>query len=211
MEIIYCKSIGSTHKFLIKELKSGKINAPKCIVADEQTDGIGSRDNKWISEKGNLFLSLCVNLKQLPKDLPLQSSSIYFAYIFKEILAEESSKIWVKWPNDFYIKNKKTGGVITYVLTDVIVCSIGLNIVHSPEDYGKLDIIADKEILVKKFIKKIKKFISWKKVFSKYRIEFQKSRNFYIHDKDELLSLKSAKLNIDGSISINNKKVYNLR
>ncbi len=211
MEIIYYKSISSTHKFLIEELKNGRIDIPKCIVAQEQTDGIGSRGNKWIGKQGNLFLSLCVDLKQLPKDLPLQSSSIYFAYIFKEIIAKKGSKIWVKWPNDFYIKDKKIGGVITHMLTDVIVCSIGLNIAEAPMDYDKIDIVLDREIMIKEFVKEVKKFISWKKVFSKYRIEFQKSKKFHVHSENKLLSLNDAKLNFDGSISINNKKVYNSR
>ena len=43
------------------------------------------------------------------------------------------------------------------------------------------------------------------------RVEFQKRKNFSFHLNNKKVSLKDAKLNSDGSLSINNKKVYNLR
>jgi len=211
LEILFFDKIDSTHKFLVQNIKNGTINSPVCVVADIQTDGVGSRGNSWVSQKGNLFTSLCVDLKQLPKDLPLQSVSIYFTYILKELLSEKGSKIWVKWPNDFYIDDKKAGGAITTKIDDKIICSIGLNILSAPDNFGKLDISIKRDQLIEDFIKKIKNFISWKQVFSKYKIEFQKSRNFDFHHKDKKISLKRAELNFDGSISIDGEKIYNLR
>ncbi len=211
MEIIYFDSLKSTHNYLLEALKNGILKPPVCICCDEQTNGIGSRGNSWISLKGNLFLSFCVDLKHLPNDLPLQSTSIYFSYILKELLVDKGSKIWLKWPNDFYIENKKIGGVITVKTNEYIICSIGLNILQSPQNYSKLDILVDKNELINQFIKKIKKNFSWKQIFSKYKIEFQKSKKFVFHYKNEKLSLQDAKLNFDGSISINGRKVFNLR
>ena len=209
--IIHFESIDSTHKYLLNAVKNGEITASTLVYADEQTNGVGSRGNSWIGEKGNLFLSFCVDLKHLPKDLPMQSVSIYFAYILKEILARKGSKIWLKWPNDFYIDDKKAGGVITLKSGDKIICSIGLNITVSPREFGKLDISVDRNELIKEFIKKIKKNFSWKQVFSKYKIEFQKAKKFYFHLDDELVSLSKATLNQDGSITINNKIVFSSR
>ncbi len=211
MEILFFDEIDSTHKFLLTKIKSKEITDAVCVVADHQTGGVGSRGNEWISQKGNLFLSLCVDLKQLPKDLPLQSTSIYFAYIFKEILSSEGSKIWVKWPNDFYIKDKKIGGVITVKTSQFIVCSIGLNILHSPENFDKIDMEIDRDEFVRKFIKKIRKNISWKQVFSKYKIEFQKSRKFNFHYNGDEFSLEKAELDFDGSVLVDGRKIYNLR
>ncbi len=211
MEILFFKKIDSTHKYLIRELKTNKLKFPICISSEMQTDGIGSRKNSWISKKGNLFLSLCVNLKQLPKDLPLQSSSIYFAYIFKEVLSQQGSKIWVKWPNDLYIEDKKIGGIISSKISDFIICSIGLNTKIAPDGFGKLDIELENNEIVNKFVNDLEKFILWKQVFSKYKIEFRKSMKFGFHKGDEIISLKNAKLDFDGSISIHGKKIYNLR
>ncbi len=187
------------------------MKCPKCVVADMQTDGVGSRGDSWISQKGNLFLSFCVDLKQLPKDLPLQSVSIYFAYLLKELLSEKGSEIWVKWPNDFYLKDKKIGGVITAKIDKYIVCSIGLNIAKSPEKFEKLDVAVNRDEIVKEFINKIDCFVSWKQVFSKYKIEFHKSKKFKIHMEDAIVSLEKAVLDFDGSICIDNKKFYSLR
>lgn len=58
-------------------------------------------------KNGNLFFSFVLKRNDLPSDLQIQSASIYFSYILKEVLALEGSKIWLKWPNDFYIDNKK--------------------------------------------------------------------------------------------------------
>ncbi|NPA74235.1 MAG: biotin--[acetyl-CoA-carboxylase] ligase [Epsilonproteobacteria bacterium] len=211
MEILFFDKIDSTHKFLLNSIKNFTVKCPVCILAEQQTNGVGSRGNSWIGEKGNLFLSLCVKSKHLPDDLPIQSSSIYFAYIFKELLACRGSEIWVKWPNDFYLRNRKIGGVITTKIQENIVCSIGLNILAAPEDFGKLDIEIDKKELIEEFIKKIEKKISWKQVFSKYKIEFHKSKKFDFHYNESVVSLESAELDFDGSIFVDGKKLYNQR
>jgi len=211
LEILFFDKIDSTHKFLLNSIKNFTVKCPVCILAEQQTNGVGSRGNSWIGEKGNLFLSLCVKSKHLPDDLPIQSSSIYFAYIFKELLACRGSEIWVKWPNDFYLRNRKIGGVITTKIQENIVCSIGLNILAAPEDFGKLDIEIDKKELIEEFIKKIEKKISWKQVFSKYKIEFHKSKKFDFHYNESVVSLESAELDFDGSIFVDGKKLYNQR
>ena len=209
--IIHFDSIDSTHKYLLNAVKKGEISPLTLVYCDEQTDGIGSRGNKWIGEKGNLFLSFCVDLKHLSKDLPLQSVSIYYAYILKEILSSKGSKIWLKWPNDFYINDKKIGGVITTKIHNTIICSIGLNISVSPDKFGKLDVSINKDKLIKEFIKKIKKNFSWKQVFSKYKIEFQKAKEFDFHLDGKTVSLKRSELNSDGSITVNGKKIFSYR
>jgi len=211
LRIIHFKSIDSTHKYLISAIKEGSISSSTLVYADEQTSGVGSRGNSWIAGKGNLFLSFCVNLKHLPKDLPLQSTSIYFAYILKELLASKGSCLWLKWPNDFYMDDKKIGGGITTKIGDKIICSIGLNIAIAPANFGKLDISIDKQYLIKEYVEKIKKNFSWKQVFSKYKIEFQKAKKFYFHLDDKIVFLDKVTLNQDGSITVNGKKVFSSR
>ncbi|HEC1757241.1 TPA: biotin--[acetyl-CoA-carboxylase] ligase, partial [Campylobacter lari] len=53
--------------------------------------------------------------------------------------------------------------------------------------------------------------ILWKNIFSKYMLEFEKSRNFFIHNEGKILSLKDALLYKDGSILLDNKRIYSLR
>ncbi|MBZ7953891.1 biotin--[acetyl-CoA-carboxylase] ligase [Campylobacter sp. W0018] len=211
MEIICIESINSTHLFLCEQIRSGKITKNTALYALEQTQGIGSRENSWQSSKGNLHLSFCLKEENLPKDLPLASVSIYFAYLIKEILADKGSKIWLKWPNDLYLDDKKVGGIMSTKISDFIIGGVGLNIVFAPKNRALCDIKISIENLVKEFIKKLEKKILWKNIFSKYMLEFEKSRHFSVHYEGKIFSLKDACLYQDGSILLDNKRVYSLR
>lgn len=204
-------TLPSTHNYLIASLREGTLLAPCAVGATIQTNGIGSRGNSWIGKAGNLFFSFCVEEKQLSPDLPLASVSIYFSALMKQILEEKGSKVWLKWPNDFYLVDKKIGGMITTKIGSVIVGSIGLNICMAPENFGTLDIIVTPNALAEHLILKVEEKISWKKVFSKYKIEFDQNRNFSFHLDGKLVSLRDAILCDDGSIELENKKVYSLR
>jgi len=211
LKILCLEEIGSTQKYLKELIKTKKAKAPYAVVADAQTDGIGSRENSWNSLEGNLFLSFAIELKELPKDLKLESASIYFAYILKTILKELNSQVWIKWPNDFYIEDKKIGGLITNVVDNILICGLGLNLSTQPEGFEKLDIEVDREDLLKKYFAKIEKKVLWKQVFSKYQLEFDKNKNFFTHNKSLRISLEDATLQSDGSIERNGERIYSLR
>ncbi|MFA5235062.1 MAG: biotin--[acetyl-CoA-carboxylase] ligase [Sulfurimonas sp.] len=211
MQIIYLESVDSTQKYLKELIQGGKISLPCAVVADSQTDGVGSRGNSWSGVNGNLFLSFAIPLSELPKDLKLESASIYFSYILKETLLEFGSKVWLKWPNDFYIGDKKIGGMITNLLKDSLACGVGLNIAEAPSSFSKLDVVVDRDELIERYFHNIKKMNLWKQVFSKYKIEFYKNQNFHTHNKNLIISLGDASLCSDGSIVINGERIYSLR
>jgi len=192
-------------------IKSDKLTAPVAIVSDEQSAGIGSRNNEWHSLNGNLFFSFALGIKDLPKDMEIVSSSIYFSYILKELLNETGSKIWLKWPNDFYIGDKKAGGTITQIIGENLVCGIGLNIMRASFDFAVLDIKIDKKKLLNEFFNRLKEIESWKKIFSKYALEFDLSKKYQTHYNGCEVSLEKAKLNSDGSLEVGNKRIYSLR
>ena len=211
MKIIRLDEVDSTHKYLKEYILKNEYKSPLCIVTDLQTQGIGSRGNSWIGKKGNLFFSFALDINSLPKDLPLQSTSIYFTYILKNILKNLGSQVWIKWPNDFYIENKKIGGTITSMSKNLIFCGIGLNLLDVEKEYEKLDIKIDVDEVLKNYFFEIEKKISWKQIFSDFKIEFEKSKKFQTTIDNQKISLESAILNDDGSIQINNKKVFSLR
>jgi BirA family biotin operon repressor/biotin-[acetyl-CoA-carboxylase] ligase len=211
LEVLWFEEIDSTHKYLIEEIKKGNITKPTLVGADFQSDGVGSRGNSWEGKKGNLFCSFCVKEKQLPKDLQLASTSIYFSYLLKEVLVSYGSKVWIKWPNDFYLQKRKIGGAITTKTKEHIVGSFGLNIAEAPLEFGVLDVHVEPKKIVKDFLETLEKKISWKKVFSKYKVEFQNSRDFFFHVGSEKKSLRNAKLCEDGSIELDKRRVYSLR
>jgi len=211
MQIIKLENVDSTHLYLKKYIKENGYKDPLCILAKEQSDGIGSRGNTWLGEKGNLFMSFVFDKNCLSKDLPLQSSSIYFAYILANILQKKGSKIWLKWPNDFYINDKKLGGVLTTLSEDLIYCGIGMNLNFTTIDYGVLDLKINILSLLEKYFKNLESKISWKYIFSQFKLEFYKSKSFKSTIKDEKISLADSILAEDGSIIIQGKRVYSLR
>jgi BirA family biotin operon repressor/biotin-[acetyl-CoA-carboxylase] ligase len=182
-------------------------------VTQIQSDGIGSRGDRWIGEEGNLFLSFAIKSDDLPQDLPKNSVSIYFAYLMKMVLESFGSHVWLKWPNDFYIKDKKAGGVITSLLKgEIVLCSMGINLKKAPENFEIIDVKVEKNRLIEEFFLKIEQDIFWQDIFRRFEIEFEKSRDFFYHDREgERVSLRDAKLEFDGSILINGRKVYSLR
>ncbi len=211
MKTIYLNSVDSTHTYLKDYIKKNSYIQPLAIVTTNQTDGIGSRSNHWEGKKGNLFFSFVISKNDLPSDLPIQSASIYFSFILKEILASLSSKIWLKWPNDFYIANKKIGGTITSFNGKLLFCGIGLNLYYINDNFGFLDIKIDIKEVLDRYFSTLEQKILWKHIFSKYVIEFKKNRSFKVTIDSKKVSLTDAKLNDDGSIQIKDKKVYSLR
>jgi BirA family biotin operon repressor/biotin-[acetyl-CoA-carboxylase] ligase len=214
LEIIYLKSSPSTHLELIEKLEDGTYKVPIALSADMQYNGIGSRGNSWQGLEGNLFLSFALDINTLPEDLPKHAISIYFSYIMKETLFEFGSKLFLKWPNDFYLNDKKIGGTITKILKDkIVVCSMGINLKNAPKEFEIIDINIDKNRLIKSYFLKLKEDILWKKIFRKYQVEFSRSQRFLYYDEVEKrkVSLKDAKLLEDGSIMLNGREVYSLR
>ncbi|QOY52789.1 biotin--[acetyl-CoA-carboxylase] ligase [Candidatus Sulfurimonas baltica] len=211
MQILSLDSVDSTQNYLKELVKQNKVTPPLAVVAKTQTNGIGSRENTWSGMDGNLFLSFAIPLSNLPKDLKLESASIYFAYLLKDSLSESNSKVWLKWPNDFYIGNKKIGGMITHVVEKTLVCGVGLNIENSPENFAKLDIKISIDELLNKYFESVEKNVLWKQVFSKYELEFHKNKNFFTHKNNLKISLKDVVLQSDGSIISDGERIYSLR
>ncbi|ADN08817.1 biotin--[acetyl-CoA-carboxylase] ligase [Sulfurimonas autotrophica] len=211
MKTLYFKTLQSTQLYLKEQLKSKKLTPPVAVVANIQTDGIGSRGNLWTSQKGNLFLSFALDVNELPHDLKLESVSIYFSYILKEILNEYGSKVFLKWPNDFYIDNKKIGGMITNIVDDTLICGVGINLIAAPKEFKSLDITINREILIETYFKNIEKKVLWKQVFSKYKLEFENNKEFFTHSDGKKVSLESSILESDGSLNINGERIYSRR
>ncbi len=211
MEIIYLDKVESTHIYLKEYIKKNGFLKPIAIVTQFQTNGVGSRDNSWFGIKGNLFFSFVVSKNHLPNDLKVESASIYFSFLLKEILYQFGSKVSIKWPNDFYVDDKKIGGTITTLHNDLLFCGIGINIIKVADEYGILDVSIDIENTLINYFDLIATKPSWKQIFSKFEIEFTTNKEYKTTINKEKISLADAVLLEDGSIMINNKKVYSLR
>jgi BirA family biotin operon repressor/biotin-[acetyl-CoA-carboxylase] ligase len=211
LETLYFDKLDSTQNYLIEQIQKKKVSIPIAVITKRQTNGVGSRDNSWEDGEGNLFFSFATYIDDLVDDLPLGSASIYFSFIMKEILKEFVDEIWLKWPNDLYYKKSKIGGTITKKIDNILVCGMGVNLKKNSNSYEALNIDIEPDFLLKRYINELKNPPSWKQVFSKYAIEFKRSKKVSTHIQGEYKSLENAVLSEDGSLIINNKRVYSLR
>lgn len=211
MQIEFVEQMPSTQEFLVGAVREGRITPPFAIAANRQSAGIGSRGNDWEGASGDLAFSFCVAQTDLPADVPLQSASIYFAMIMQELLASLGSQLWLKWPNDFYLGERKIGGAMTNKIKDNLICGIGINLVSAPEYAGILDIKISAKDAIEGFFALYENKTSWKQIFRNFSLQFQKSQKFSVHLSGEKISLAQAKLCEDGSIIINEERVYALR
>jgi BirA family biotin operon repressor/biotin-[acetyl-CoA-carboxylase] ligase len=211
LEIRSFPELASTQRYLIEALRSGELHAPVAVITEEQYDGVGSRENGWEGERGNFFASVALRISDLPEDLPLSSASIYFSFIMKKILLDYNDKVWLKWPNDLYLKENKIGGTITQKTGDILVCGIGINLKKTQSGYDALQSDVSPVTLLQKYLEALEEFPEWKQVFSEYQVEFEHSRSFSVHIKNRKKSLSDARLCEDGSLMIEGKRVYSLR
>ncbi|MDD6055591.1 MAG: biotin--[acetyl-CoA-carboxylase] ligase [Helicobacter sp.] len=214
MQILKFNELPSTHLFLSQKLRTQELKSPIVVVADRQSGGIGSRGNSWDSVEDGLYFSFSLNVANLPDDLPIESTSIYMGFIFKEVLNVYKANVWLKWPNDLYVDNKKVGGILCTKIRNDILVGIGVNFKVSNEAFGAIEVDISKEAILNDFIEKIKfikKTISWKQIFSKYSLEFSNNFNYSFNHQGKIISLANALLCNDGAIMINKEKIYSLR
>ena len=130
MEILKYKSVSSTNTILL-DLSKKNAKSWTVVWTSEQTDGRGYTGNRWVSEPGkNIAVSVLIKCELKYAEL------IYFnkwvCNVLYEVLTGYSDEVFVKWPNDIILKNKKVGGVLieTHKASSElnIVTGIGLNV-----------------------------------------------------------------------------------
>ena len=83
IRLLKFKRVQSTNNIAIKIIKKN-LKYPVLVKSDLQTKGKGTMGKKWISKKGNLFLSLLFSID--PKKVNFRQYVILNALIIKKIL-----------------------------------------------------------------------------------------------------------------------------
>ena len=127
------KKVESTNNIALRLIKHG--NQRGIILTDQQTKGKGQRKNKWISIKGNLFLSVFFEIN---KKISLSKIINLNLKIIKKIIYKKiNSLILIKKPNDILINEKKVCGILQEtVFREVrkyLIVGIGINVSNSPK------------------------------------------------------------------------------
>jgi len=105
------------------------------ILSDLQTYGRGQYAKKWISYKGNLFVSFFYNLKNFKISIN-KLTKINCLIVKKCISQYYKKKIDFKKPNDLLVKKKKICGILQEKVNKFnnayLIVGIGINLIKSP-------------------------------------------------------------------------------
>tara|TARA_B100001063_G_scaffold149940_1_gene139907 strand:+ start:496 stop:1044 length:549 start_codon:yes stop_codon:yes gene_type:complete len=170
------KKVKSTNETAIRIIKKNNLN-PGMVVAETQLKGKGQYGKKWISHKGNLFVSFFHELN-IP-NLPISKITKINCLLVKKLLSNYiKKKIYYKKPNDLLIEKKKISGILQETISIsnkvFLITGIGINISKNPiiKNYPTTNICE----LTKKSISKTRIEKNLKQIFEKnwtriYKIE----------------------------------------
>ena len=134
------KYINSTNDIAINLIKKKNVKIG-LVFTEKQKKGRGQRGKKWISQKGNLFVSIFFSLENINFTLK-QLTTINTNLIIKLISFYYKKKIKIKLPNDILINKKKVCGILQETIQKngikYLIVGIGLNLVKSPNIQGYL-------------------------------------------------------------------------
>ena len=155
------KKVKSTNDVAMKLIKRN-ILEPTLITSEKQTNGRGRIGKKWISLKGNLFITLFFEFDQ--KKINFKQYAVLNALLLKKLISKIiSKKIKIKWPNDLLFNKLKFCGILQEVIKfdnfDYLIVGIGLNTNTVPQNKSFkstcLKNILNKKIDNQKILKKI--------------------------------------------------------
>lgn len=113
--VISFAQLGSTNSFATEYLSKNKPSEGTVISTRHQFEGRGQVGSSWESEAGkNIAMSVIL----YPKFLSIAQQfylSKSVALAVRDFLVNElpsSANVWVKWPNDVYINDKKIAGIL---------------------------------------------------------------------------------------------------
>tara|TARA_B100000902_G_C26668819_1_gene602036 strand:+ start:49 stop:585 length:537 start_codon:yes stop_codon:yes gene_type:complete len=166
------KKVKSTNQTSIRLIRNS-MKEFGLIVSDAQSKGRGQYSRKWISYKGNIFLSFFYKLENI--NLSISALTKKNCFLVKDVISKYyKKKITFKSPNDLLINKKKICGILQERIQkskkEYLVVGIGLNLIKSPKisNYPTTNLleITNKKINKKKFETELK--ITFEKFLSKY-------------------------------------------
>ena len=129
------KKVKSTNNTAIRIIKNSNFKYGM-VISDTQTMGRGKYGKKWISHKGNLFVSFFYELKNI--NLSISRLTKINCLLVKKLLKNYYKKnITIKKPNDLLINKKKICGILQEIVSifnkKFLIIGIGINIIKSPK------------------------------------------------------------------------------
>lgn len=146
INLLFYDTVGSTNivgsELALKGCREGTV-----IIANEQTSGKGRLGRTWVSPAGkNLYMSIILRPPISPRDATILTimSAVACCIALRKVI---SLPVMIKWPNDLIVDDKKIGGILTEIKSDIdkityaiigIGVNINLDIEDLPEDVRKI-------------------------------------------------------------------------
>ena len=129
------KKVNSTNNTAIRIIKNSNLKFGM-VTADTQLSGKGQYGKKWISNKGNLFVSFFHEIKNINISLSTLTK-INCLLVKKTIEKYYKKKIIFKKPNDLLINKKKISGILQEIISvsgnKFLIVGIGVNLIKNPK------------------------------------------------------------------------------
>ena len=133
-KIFKFKRVKSTNNTAIRIIKESNCNLGM-VISETQVKGKGQYGKKWISLKGNLFVSFFYNLENI--NFSLSKLTRLNCLLIKGLIKTYYKKnIFYKKPNDLLIERKKICGILQETIKKsdhkFLIVGVGLNLVKNP-------------------------------------------------------------------------------
>lgn len=131
-------SLDSTNEEAKRLAKAGGCHGA-VIWAKEQTSGKGRMGREWVSQEGNLFVSILLAPDKAAELLPQLSFVTAVAAIEALEGMLTTHNLTCKWPNDILLDDRKLGGILLESFQagpenkNFIVVGVGINVETAPE------------------------------------------------------------------------------
>jgi BirA family biotin operon repressor/biotin-[acetyl-CoA-carboxylase] ligase len=134
MQWLRYDTLDSTNDEAKRLLRAGRLTAPACILADEQTAGRGTHGRAWASPRGaGLYLSVVHTGPGFP--WPISHDYTRAAAVAcAETLADATRlDVRIKPINDLYVADAKLGGILIETTVEAemltaLITGVGINI-----------------------------------------------------------------------------------
>ncbi len=111
--LIFLPSCHSTNDIANEIIQNKEFIDGTVILTDHQTAGRGQRGNQWESRSGqNLLMSIILKTAYLSLEKSFDLSITVAVSVLETLKSFNLPNLSIKWPNDLYINQKKTGGIL---------------------------------------------------------------------------------------------------
>ncbi len=129
----YSRVTTSTQIEVKARLDAGEM-VPFAVVTDEQTQGRGRLDRRWVAPPGSsVLMTMAIARPPVSSTVPLLAG-----VVVAEVLRALGAGVRLKWPNDLVFESvsglRKVGGIIAEVHGEAVLLGIGINVVMTVDE-----------------------------------------------------------------------------